>query len=53
MYVVFHSNFAAYIVYRRCVSRVSFLNLFGPIAGVTIQLCNHFSGEYIWREILK
>ena len=25
------------------VSRVSFLDLFGPVA---IQLCNHFSGEY-------
>ena len=30
MYVVFHSNFAAYIVCQ-AISRVSFLDLFGPI----------------------
>ena len=30
------------------VSRVSFLDLFGPVA---IQLCNHFSGEYTGWEI--
>ena len=34
MYAVFHSNFAAYIG-TGAVSRVSFLDLFGPIVGVT------------------
>ena len=34
MYVVFHSNFAAYIVWLDgAISRVNFLDLFGPIAG--------------------
>ena len=36
-YVVLHSNFAAYIVcwrYKPC-DGVSFLDLFGPVAGVT------------------
>ena len=34
MYVVFHSNFAAYMCVGD-ISRVSFLDLFGPIAGAT------------------
>ena len=36
MCAVFHSNFAADIVRRAgTISRVSYLDLFGPIAGVT------------------
>ena len=37
MYVVFRSNFAAYIglLCAGAISRVSFLDLFEPIAGVT------------------
>ena len=39
-----YSNFAvcSVLVCAGDVSRVSFLDLFGPVA---IQLCNHFSGE--------
>ena len=36
MYVVFHLNFATNIVHQRYnISNVSFLDMFGPIAGVT------------------
>ena len=35
MYVAFYSNFAACGAYCVPISRVSFLDLFGPIAGVT------------------
>ena len=44
MYVVFHSNFAAYIV-TGAISRVRFLNLFGQIAGTTNPITWHFYGE--------
>ena len=35
MYVVFHSNFATYSILCAGAISVSFLDLFGPIAGVT------------------
>ena len=35
MYAVFHSNFAVYIYCAGALNHVSFLDLFGQIAGVT------------------
>ena len=51
IYVVFHSNFATYIVCC-AISRVSFLDLFGPIAGVTNPITWHIYGKF-WNNRQK